>query len=167
MSYKKRDGWCVVSALVPLSCGSSSKWMLHTGGGWGETPHMIVKSFGCTTIHNKVLYKMHHLYIYIYIYMGLCVCVCCVSESSRCTTYVFELCHCILFRFLPLTKLLYVSQKNKYFYFFNTRVQFKVVLFNFFSSMFLATSFLLSNIFTEYLYLHLSKMFEYFLHLWQ
>ncbi len=34
-----------------------SKWMLHTGGGWGETPHMIVKRFGCTTIHNKALYK--------------------------------------------------------------------------------------------------------------
>ncbi len=35
------------------------KWMLHTGGGWGETPppHMIVKRFGCTTIHNKALYK--------------------------------------------------------------------------------------------------------------
>ncbi len=33
------------------------KWMLHTGGGWGETPpHMIVKRFGCTTIH-KALYK--------------------------------------------------------------------------------------------------------------
>jgi len=36
---------------------------------------MIVKRFGCTTIHNIVLYKMHHLYIY-----GIvCVCVCCVS----------------------------------------------------------------------------------------
>ncbi len=27
------------------------------GGGWEETPHMIVKRFGCTAIHNKVLYK--------------------------------------------------------------------------------------------------------------
>ncbi len=38
----------------------ASKWMLHTGGGWGETPpptHMIVKRFGCTAIHNKALYK--------------------------------------------------------------------------------------------------------------
>ncbi len=39
----------------------TSKWMLHTGSGWGETPppHMIVKrfGFGCTTIHNKVQYK--------------------------------------------------------------------------------------------------------------
>ncbi len=34
-----------------------SNWMLHTGGGWGETPHMIVKRFGCMTIHNKALYK--------------------------------------------------------------------------------------------------------------
>ncbi len=31
--------------------------MLHTGGGWGETPYMIVKCFGCTAIHNKALYK--------------------------------------------------------------------------------------------------------------
>ncbi len=23
------------------------------GGGWKETPHMIVKRFGCTAIHNK------------------------------------------------------------------------------------------------------------------
>ncbi len=36
---------------------SGSKWMLHTGGGWGETPHMIVKRFGCMAIHNKALYK--------------------------------------------------------------------------------------------------------------
>ncbi len=47
----------------------------------------------------------------------------------RCTKCVFDLCHCILFRFLPLTKLLYVCQKKKYFYFFNTCVQFKVELF--------------------------------------
>ncbi len=31
--------------------------MLHTGGGWGVTPHMIVKRFGCMAIHNKALYK--------------------------------------------------------------------------------------------------------------
>ncbi len=42
---------CIVAAVT------SSKWMLHTGGGWGETPPMIVKHFGCTTIHNKALYK--------------------------------------------------------------------------------------------------------------
>ncbi len=27
-----------------------------SGGGWGETPHMIVKCFGCTTVHNKALH---------------------------------------------------------------------------------------------------------------
>ncbi len=37
----------------PVAAVASSKWMLHTGGGWGETPHMIVKRFGCTTIHKK------------------------------------------------------------------------------------------------------------------
>ncbi len=43
---------CHVAAVA------SSKWMLHTGGGSGETPpHMIVKRFGCTTIHKKALYK--------------------------------------------------------------------------------------------------------------
>ncbi len=41
----------------PVVVVASSKWMLHTGGGWGETPHMIVKRFGCTAIHNKVLYE--------------------------------------------------------------------------------------------------------------
>ncbi len=46
--------WC----RCPEAAVASSKWMLHTGGGWGETPppHMIVKRFGCTTIH-KALYK--------------------------------------------------------------------------------------------------------------
>ncbi len=41
--------WC----RCPVAAVASSKWMLHTGGGWGETPHMIVKRFGCTTIHKK------------------------------------------------------------------------------------------------------------------
>ncbi len=40
----------------PVAAAASSKWMLHTGGGWGEN-HMIIKRFGCTAIHNKVLYK--------------------------------------------------------------------------------------------------------------
>ncbi len=45
---------------------SNSKWMLHTGGGWGETPPppMIVKCFGCTAIHNKALYKCIHSFIH-------------------------------------------------------------------------------------------------------
>ncbi len=38
----------------PVEAVASSKWMLHTGGGWGETPpHMIVKRFGCTTINKN------------------------------------------------------------------------------------------------------------------
>ncbi len=48
--------WWAHWRRCPLAAVASSKWMLHTGGGWGETPHMIVKGFGCTTIH-KALYK--------------------------------------------------------------------------------------------------------------
>ncbi len=54
--------WC----RCPVAAVASSKWMLHTGGGSGETPPppplMILKHFGCTTIH-KALYKMHHSFI--------------------------------------------------------------------------------------------------------
>ncbi len=59
LSLLSTCSWCVVSALArcPVAAVASSKWMLHTGGGWGETPLMIVKRFGCTAIHNKVLYK--------------------------------------------------------------------------------------------------------------
>ncbi len=49
----------------PVAAVASSKWMLHTGGGWGKTPHMIVKRFGCTTIH-KVLYKSINSFIHSY-----------------------------------------------------------------------------------------------------
>ncbi len=50
--------WWAHWRRCPVAAITSSKWMLHTGGGWGETPpHMIVKCFGCTTIHNKALYK--------------------------------------------------------------------------------------------------------------
>ncbi len=52
-----------------------------------------------------------------------------------------------------------MCQKKKYFYFFNTSVQFKIVLFYFYSSLFLVIKILI--IFTEYLYFHLSKMSEY------
>ncbi len=61
------QGWSVktpelssISHFSPDKVSLACKWMLHTGGGWGETPpptHMIVKRFGCTTIHNKALYK--------------------------------------------------------------------------------------------------------------
>ncbi len=47
--------WC----RCPVVAIALFKWMLHTGCGWGETPpHMI--ALGCTTTHNKALYKMHH-----------------------------------------------------------------------------------------------------------
>ncbi len=40
----------------------------NAGGSWGETPHMIVKRFGCTTIHNKVLYKcIIHSFIHLFV----------------------------------------------------------------------------------------------------
>ncbi len=57
LSLLSTCSWCVVSALTPfpVKAVASSKWMLHTGGGY--TPHMIVKRFGCTAIHNKALYK--------------------------------------------------------------------------------------------------------------
>ncbi len=52
--------WC----RCPVAAVASSKWMLHTGGGWGETRlynirlyFTIVKRFRCTSIHNKALYK--------------------------------------------------------------------------------------------------------------
>ncbi len=45
--------WWAHWRRCPVAAVASSKWMLHTGGGWGETPHMIVKRFGCTTIHKK------------------------------------------------------------------------------------------------------------------
>ncbi len=58
-------GWCVVSALALLSCGSrhiiqvdaAHWWWLCRDPPHPTPPHMIVKRFGCTTIHNKALYK--------------------------------------------------------------------------------------------------------------
>ncbi len=47
--------WCVVSALASLSCGS--RRMLQRRKTPPPPPPMIVKCFGCTTIHNKALYK--------------------------------------------------------------------------------------------------------------
>ncbi len=89
---------CTVAAVA------SSKWMLHTGGGWGETPHMIVKSFGCMAIHSKALYKCiihsfipcYHSLLFFHFSWGvwtdtvkiMCVCVCvcvcvCIWECGR------------------------------------------------------------------------------------
>ncbi len=43
---------------------------------WGETPpHMTVKCFGCTAIHNKVLYKC-------LIHSFISVCVLCVKDPD-------------------------------------------------------------------------------------
>ncbi len=53
--------WCVVSALEPLSCGSCRIIQVDAAHWWwfrrDPPPHMIVKRVGCTTIHNKELYK--------------------------------------------------------------------------------------------------------------
>ncbi len=60
--------WC----CCPVAAVVSSKWMLHTGGVWGETPHIIVKRFGCTAIHNVALYKcIIHSYIHTGVPQGL------------------------------------------------------------------------------------------------
>ncbi len=61
----------------------------------------------------------------------------------------------------------YLSGKKYLKNIFNTWVQFKVVLFTFTQVCFWpdTCTFNLSKIFTEYLYFHLSKMIEYFLHL--
>ncbi len=62
--------WWAHWRRCPVAAVASSKWKLHTGGGWGETPppppHMIVKRFGCTAIHIKALYKkciIYHSYV--------------------------------------------------------------------------------------------------------
>ncbi len=89
---------------------------------------------------------------------------CCWTRLD--TVYVFDLCHCILFHFLPLNKLLNVCQKRKYFYFFNTCVQFKVVLFTFYSSMFLARYFFFCTftwVILEYFWHLCSSLNHYFI----
>ncbi len=42
-----------------LSNGAAFK-----GGGWGETPYMIVKRFGCIAIHNKSAISIIHSFIH-------------------------------------------------------------------------------------------------------
>ncbi len=59
--------WCVVSALAPLSCGSRRIIQVDAAHWWWlrrDPPHMIVKRFGCTTIHKKRYIKciIHSLY---------------------------------------------------------------------------------------------------------
>ncbi len=118
--------------------------------------------------------------LYIYIWDGMrvkfhfnpfsCnfVCSAMLNFYYRCTKYVFDLCHCILFRFLPLTKLLYVCQKKKYFYFFNTWVQFKVELFLLLLKYVFGQILVLLSIFTftwvKYLSTFSLKLISYLLH---
>ncbi len=61
--------WCLVSALAPLSCGSRRIIQVDAADWWWlrrdpPPPHMIVKCFGCTTIHNKALYKLINSFIH-------------------------------------------------------------------------------------------------------
>ncbi len=70
----------------PVAAVASSSWMLHTGGGWGKTPHMIVKRFGCIAIHNKVLYKciIHTKWdLHTHTYTGMKIGVCFVCPAYR------------------------------------------------------------------------------------
>ncbi len=48
--------WWVLWHHCPVAAVASSKWMLHTGGDWGETPHMVVKRFGCTAIVHSFIH---------------------------------------------------------------------------------------------------------------
>ncbi len=60
LSLLSTCSWCVVSALVPLSCGCRRIIQVDAAHWWWlrrDPPLMIVKRFGCTTIHNKALYK--------------------------------------------------------------------------------------------------------------
>ncbi len=55
LSLLSTCSWCVVSALASLSCGC--RRIIQVEVVEERPPHMILKRFGCTTIHNKVLYK--------------------------------------------------------------------------------------------------------------
>ncbi len=49
-----------MSALAPLSCGCRRIIQVDAAHWWWlrrDPPHMIVKRFGCTAVHNKALYK--------------------------------------------------------------------------------------------------------------
>ncbi len=51
------------TGALSVAAVASSRWMLHTGGGWGEIPHMIVKRFGCTIKHYKcIIHSIIHLW---------------------------------------------------------------------------------------------------------
>ncbi len=74
--------WCVASTLVRLSCCSRRIIQVDAAHWWWlrrDPPHMIVKCFGCTTIHNKALFKcIIHSFI--------------TSEFSKCFDFNFSIC---------------------------------------------------------------------------
>ncbi len=81
LSLLSTCSWCVVSALAPLYCGCHRIIQVDAAHWWclrrdppppPPPPHLIVKHFGCTAIHNKVLYKciFHHVLI-CYLWSGL------------------------------------------------------------------------------------------------
>ncbi len=49
--------WWAHWRLCPVAAVASSKWMLHTGGGWGETPPHDCKAPWVYNNTQKVLYK--------------------------------------------------------------------------------------------------------------
>ncbi len=104
------------SALAPLSCGSHRIIQVDAAHWWWlrrdppPPPHMIVKCFGCTTIHNKALYKcinheciIHNskvwsdnfffLYIYIYIYIYVlpdCIYLIKITVKTNILKYIYN-----------------------------------------------------------------------------
>ncbi len=77
LSLLSTCSWCVVSVLAPLSCGSRSIIQVDAAHWWWlrrDPPHMIVKRFGCTTIHKKryinasFIHSFIHSPVYIYFY---------------------------------------------------------------------------------------------------
>ncbi len=59
LSLLSTCSWCVGSALAPVSlaAAASSKWMLHIGGGWGETTPLDCKALWVYSNMHKALYK--------------------------------------------------------------------------------------------------------------
>ncbi len=49
--------WWAHWRLCPVAAVASSKWMLHTGGGWGETPPHDCKALWVYNNTQKALYK--------------------------------------------------------------------------------------------------------------
>ncbi len=85
--------WWVHWRHCPAAAVTSSKWMLHTGGGWGDPPphpHIIVKRFGCTAIHNKALHKyIIHSFIHSYLWWTLCSPCTYMNTHTLTCNYIF------------------------------------------------------------------------------